>query len=83
MNDGNNYDRRRVFRVQARPLVLELAVQEQLLVFPRIVQPLTESHLLAKTNDKLERQEIMYTLQMKPKHGVLVMYQNQSMIEVQ
>ncbi len=41
-------------------------------VFPGIVQPLTTSHLMAKTNDENQTQPIVYTIQSKPKHGKLV-----------
>lgn len=72
MNDGVNYAKKQVFKIHARPLVLDLANNRQLEVFPGVLQPVTTLHLMAKTNDENQTKPIVYNINEQPKNGRLV-----------
>ena len=72
VNDGVNFARKQTFKIQAQPLMLDLANNRPLEVYPGIIQPITTSDLLAKTNDENQTQPIVYTINMQPKTGKLV-----------
>ena len=63
---------KQTFKIQAEPLMLDLANNRPLEVYPGIIQPVTTSHLLAKTNDENQTQPIVYTISMQPRTGKLV-----------
>ena len=84
VNDGAHRDSIRTFKIHAK--TLELYHKAKLLeVFPGSLQPITRQHLYAYTNDKFQKQPILYTLQKKPEMGALVTraYNNDSLFEVQ
>ena len=72
VNDGVNFARKQTFKIQAEPLMLDLANNRPLEVYPGIIQPVTTSHLLAKTNDENQTQPIVYSINMQPRTGKLV-----------
>ena len=72
VNDGVNFARKQTFKIQAEPLMLDLANNRPLEVYPGIIQPVATSHLLAKTNDENQTQPIVYTINMQPRTGKLV-----------
>ncbi len=72
VNDGVNYAKKQTFHIKARPLVLELANNRPLEVYPGILQPVITEHLLAKTNDDNQTQPIVHTIITQPRNGRLV-----------
>ncbi|KAJ8304606.1 hypothetical protein KUTeg_018189 [Tegillarca granosa] len=78
-SDGVNSDVLRVFHVTAKPLVLSLVNNEPLKIYPGKSQPITNLHLLARTNDINQTRTVIYNIETKPKKGrIVTMFQGQT-----
>ena len=76
MSDGESKTEAAIFLIEARPLSLTLETLYPLEAYPGILQPITADNLQAVTNDMDSTRPIYYTLQHKPKNGLLVMVLN-------
>ncbi|XP_074651555.1 chondroitin sulfate proteoglycan 4-like [Tubulanus polymorphus] len=72
VTDGVNSGNRHRFSIVSRQLQLILKKNKQLEVFPTMKQTITKGHLLAKTNDANQTNEIIFTLQSKPEFGQIL-----------
>ncbi|XP_059159974.1 chondroitin sulfate proteoglycan 4-like [Physella acuta] len=84
VTDGNNTaERRQIFQIRARPVQISVSVNNSVQVFPGVVQPITNSSLLAQTSSANFSHPIVYTVQEpRPTLGKLLTKVQQRFVEI-
>lgn len=81
VTDGIRLTDSMTFHIEYKTLHLSLDYARTLEVFPGLIQPITSSHLKATINESNRSHPIVYTVQMKPKHGRLITYSTMGLEE--